>query len=68
MKVHCESLHEEWDRLQGTTRPPEVDEYLAKETTPPILEHFLVGWIFAQEQFYGKKIDDISEEDNETKS
>jgi hypothetical protein len=62
MEVHYESLHEEFSRLKFNPVPYRLCEldYGIKETLR--FNDFLSGWIFAQEQFYGKKIEDIPED------
>jgi hypothetical protein len=62
MRVHCESLEEEYKILLYKELPAEVKDFLSSKCVDADTRGFIAGWIFAQEQFYGKKIKDIPED------
>jgi hypothetical protein len=64
MKIHCESLVEEWESVTDAQLPKEVNDFIDRRKEGGNLDvwetrAFIAGWIFAQEQFYGKAIDAI---------
>jgi hypothetical protein len=55
-------LEEEYRGLRYAEGPAELKEFLSSKCVEADTRGFIIGWIFAQEQFYGKKIKDIPED------